>query len=104
MADVYSTAVDAGAVSCVLTDRDGRVLDGVARRGTERLPGLVAAARATGADDDTAGECLVVGADLAWYLSVADDRVVVLVTPVATSVALGWSLLRRVVSVVEGRA
>lgn len=103
MTDACVAVVEAGAVSCVVADARGAIVAGVARRGTEDLPRLLATASSDGAPE----ECLVVGPELSWFLAFVRGvagHVVVLVVPTTTSVALGWSLLHRVVGDVEARS
>jgi hypothetical protein len=116
--DICAHALDDGATACAVVDAaTGAVLagegGGAARdvaailevlRSRTPVPSPFDRAPSAGAVDD-AREILVVGGGRALFVSLTRrrDRAALLVTPTAMSIALGWSLLRRVLHAAEGR-
>jgi hypothetical protein len=116
LSDVCGEAVAYGAVSCVVIDADtGKALAGVDRGASstaaallEVLSGRAQVASPFGRAPSTAAanaaqEFLIVGDEHATFacLTGVTRYFVLLVAPTSLSVALGWSLLRRIVAAAE---
>jgi hypothetical protein len=114
--DACIDAIEAGVETCVVLDfATGILLAGADHSdlaGAESLRTMLLTRaplanpfiRAFGhADVPGVGELLIVGAQRALFAGItqSEERIVILVAAPMTSVALGWSVLRRIVALAE---
>ena len=112
LSDVCAEAVAHGVVSCVVIDAaTGNALATIDRGGADKAGALLELLLGRATDEfqgdqasvREAQELLVVGDERAVFacLTGVTRYFVLLVAPTSLSVALGWSLLRRVVAAAE---